>query len=116
MSQHNESNEPTKEGPLSFFLFGFTFTSVSTVCWGHPSLVSLVPSKRDWSPSPPPPQKIEAKAMAETHRKKHKLSLSGAVHVYQMIEAGEGAVLGIRDIVVQNRIRLLSYFFHIFFS
>ncbi len=30
-----------KEGPLSFVLFESLFTSVSTVSWGHPSLVSL---------------------------------------------------------------------------
>jgi hypothetical protein len=39
--QHNKPNNSTKEGPLSFVLFEFPFTSVSTVCRGHPSLVSL---------------------------------------------------------------------------
>jgi hypothetical protein len=34
-------NELTKEGTLSFVLFETSFTSVSTVCRGHPSLVSL---------------------------------------------------------------------------
>jgi hypothetical protein len=34
-------NEPTKEGPLSFVLFEFPFTSVSTDNRGHPSPVSL---------------------------------------------------------------------------
>jgi hypothetical protein len=37
-----ESNEPSKEGPLSFVLFETTFTLVSPVSKGHPSLVSLV--------------------------------------------------------------------------
>jgi hypothetical protein len=34
--------EQTKEEPLSFVLFEYPFTSVSTVSRGHPSLVSLV--------------------------------------------------------------------------
>jgi hypothetical protein len=39
--QHGKSNEPTKEGPLSFVLFESPFTSVSKVSRGHPSLVSM---------------------------------------------------------------------------
>jgi hypothetical protein len=35
--RHDESNNSTKAGPLSLLLF----TSVSTVCRVHPSLVSL---------------------------------------------------------------------------
>ncbi len=38
---HDKPNEPTMEGSLSFLLFEFPFTSVSTVSRGHPSLVSL---------------------------------------------------------------------------
>ncbi len=38
---HDKPKEPTKEGPLSFVLFEFSFTSVSTVSRGHLSLVSL---------------------------------------------------------------------------
>jgi hypothetical protein len=37
-----ESNEQTKEGSLSFVLFESSFTSVSTVSRGLPSLVSMV--------------------------------------------------------------------------
>jgi hypothetical protein len=37
---HDEPNEPTKEGPISFVLFEAPFTAVSTVSRGHPSLVS----------------------------------------------------------------------------
>jgi hypothetical protein len=40
--RHDEPNEPTKEGPLSFVLFESPFISVSTVSRGHPSLVFLV--------------------------------------------------------------------------
>jgi hypothetical protein len=43
---HNKPNEPTKKGPLSFAFFESLFTSVSTVSRGHPSLVSLSPTKR----------------------------------------------------------------------
>jgi hypothetical protein len=39
--QHDMTNEPTKERPLSFVLLESPFTSVSTVSRGHPSLVSL---------------------------------------------------------------------------
>ncbi len=39
VSAHDETNEPTKEGPLSFVHFESPFTSVSTVSRGHPSLV-----------------------------------------------------------------------------
>jgi hypothetical protein len=42
----DKPNEPIKEGPLSFVLFESTFTSVSTVNRGHPSLVSLVVRQR----------------------------------------------------------------------
>ncbi len=38
---HDKTNEPTKEGPLSFVLFESPFASVSTVSRSHPSLVSL---------------------------------------------------------------------------
>jgi hypothetical protein len=34
--QHNKSNEPTKEVPLSFVLYESPFTSVSTVCRATP--------------------------------------------------------------------------------
>jgi hypothetical protein len=40
--RHDKTNEPTKEGFLSFVLFESPFTQVSTVSRGHPSLVSLV--------------------------------------------------------------------------
>jgi hypothetical protein len=39
---HEEPNEPTKDGPISFVLFESPFASVSTILRGHPSLVSLV--------------------------------------------------------------------------
>ncbi len=39
---HNETNEPTKKGPLSFVLIESLFFSVSTVSRDHPSLVSLL--------------------------------------------------------------------------
>jgi hypothetical protein len=39
--RHNTTNDPTKAGPLSFVLFESSFTSVSTVNMGHPTLVSL---------------------------------------------------------------------------
>jgi hypothetical protein len=39
--RHEEPNEPTKEGPLSFVLFESPFASVSTVSRDHPSLVYL---------------------------------------------------------------------------
>jgi hypothetical protein len=45
---HDEPNEPTKEGPLSFVLFKTPFNSVSIVRMSHHSLVSL-------SVTPPPP-------------------------------------------------------------
>jgi hypothetical protein len=39
---HDKLNEPIKEAPLSFVLFDFPFTSVSTVSRGHhSSLVSV---------------------------------------------------------------------------
>ncbi len=38
---HDNPNEPTKKGPLSFVLFESPFTWFSTVSRGHPSLVSL---------------------------------------------------------------------------
>jgi hypothetical protein len=41
MYPHNDSNKPTKEGPLSNVLFESPFASVSTVSGGHPSPVSL---------------------------------------------------------------------------
>jgi hypothetical protein len=44
MYLHDEPNEQTKEGPLSFVLFESPFTLVSTVSRGHPSLVSLAHS------------------------------------------------------------------------
>jgi hypothetical protein len=34
--RHDESNEPTKEGPVSFVFFESPFTSVSTVGRGPP--------------------------------------------------------------------------------
>jgi hypothetical protein len=40
--QHNKPDKPAKEGPLSFVLFEPPFTSVPTVSWGYPTLVSLV--------------------------------------------------------------------------
>ncbi len=40
LHRHDEPNEPTKEGPLSFVLFESPFTSVSG---DHPSLLSLSP-------------------------------------------------------------------------
>ncbi len=40
--RHNEPNELTKEGPLSFVPFGSPIASVSTVSRGHQSLVSLI--------------------------------------------------------------------------
>jgi hypothetical protein len=36
--RHDEPNKPTKEGPLSFVLCKYPFTSVSTVSMGHLSL------------------------------------------------------------------------------
>ncbi len=39
---HDNPNEPTKEGPLSFVLFESPLTSILTVSRGHPSLVSMV--------------------------------------------------------------------------
>jgi hypothetical protein len=39
--QHDKPNAQTKEGPLSFVLFEYPFTFVSTVSRSHPSLVSL---------------------------------------------------------------------------
>ncbi len=36
--RHDELNEPTNKGPLSFVLFKSPFTSVSTISRGHPSL------------------------------------------------------------------------------
>jgi hypothetical protein len=39
--RHDKPNEPTNEKLLSFVLFEFLFTSVSTVTRGHPSLFSL---------------------------------------------------------------------------
>jgi hypothetical protein len=39
--RHDNPNEPTKEGPLSFVLSESPFTSVSTISRGHPSLVTL---------------------------------------------------------------------------
>jgi len=39
--RHDRSNEPNKEGPLSYVLFESPFTSVSTVSRGHPSIISL---------------------------------------------------------------------------
>ncbi len=36
--RHDELNEPTNKGPLSFVLFESPFTSVSTISRGHPSL------------------------------------------------------------------------------
>jgi hypothetical protein len=41
--QHNEPNEPTSEGHLSYVLLESQFSSVSTVNRGHPSLVSMIP-------------------------------------------------------------------------
>jgi hypothetical protein len=41
-NQHVKPNEPTKDGPLSFVLFEFPFTSVSTVSRGHHSVISLL--------------------------------------------------------------------------
>jgi hypothetical protein len=40
--RHDEPNEPTMVRPLSYVLYESPFASVSTVCRGHPSLVSLV--------------------------------------------------------------------------
>jgi hypothetical protein len=39
---HNEPNEPTKEGTLSYVLQESPFASVSTVSRGHPSLVKTL--------------------------------------------------------------------------
>jgi hypothetical protein len=41
--RHEEPNESTNEGSLSFVLFESPFTTVSTVSRGHLSLFSLVP-------------------------------------------------------------------------
>jgi hypothetical protein len=38
---HDKPIKPIKEEPLSFVHFESPFTSVSTITWGHPSLVSL---------------------------------------------------------------------------
>jgi hypothetical protein len=38
---HEESNEPTKEGTLSYLYPESTFASVTTASRGHPLLVSL---------------------------------------------------------------------------
>jgi hypothetical protein len=40
--RHDKSNEPTKEGHLSFVLFESPYTSVSTASRRHPSLDPLV--------------------------------------------------------------------------
>jgi hypothetical protein len=41
-STTSPTNEPTKEGPLSFVLLETPIASVSTVSRGHPSLISLM--------------------------------------------------------------------------
>jgi hypothetical protein len=44
--RHDETNEPTKEGPLSYVLQEPPFASVSTVRRGHPSMISLAQTVR----------------------------------------------------------------------
>jgi hypothetical protein len=39
--RHAKANEPTKEAPLPFVIFESSFISVSAVCRGQSSLVSL---------------------------------------------------------------------------
>jgi hypothetical protein len=38
LNRHDKPNKATKEGPLLFVILESPFTSVSTVCRGHPPL------------------------------------------------------------------------------
>jgi hypothetical protein len=49
--RHDNLNEPTKEGPYSFVLFESPFTSISTICRGHPTLVSKI-AANSWQKFP----------------------------------------------------------------